>query len=318
VGTYIIKRVIQLVIVLFIVSVLVFVGMRVLPGDPIRMLITRDQQTQYTEERIAELRHEAGLDRNMVVQYVAWIGGVFKGDLGKSILYQTPVRDEMFKRLPVTLHIGLLGWVIGTILGVAAGILCAVKRGTWIDTTVTSLANAGTTVPVFWLALILVYIFALWLGWLPVQGYTSPFENFWLNTRQIIMPVMVLALFPMASICRQTRSAMLGVLHQDYIRTAWSKGLNQRAVIVGHALKNSLIPIITLTGMTLGGVVGGAVFEETVFNIPGMGRLAVTAVQNQDFPYIQGITLFVAFVVLVVNLLVDISYGWLDPRIRYS
>jgi peptide/nickel transport system permease protein len=318
VGTYIIKRLIQLVIVLFIVTVLVFVGMRALPGDPIRMLITSNQQTQYTEEQIAQLRHEAGLDRNMVVQYFSWMGGLFKGDLGKSILYHTPVRDQMVQRLPVSLHIGLLGRVIGTVLGGGAGILCAVKRGTWIDSTVTSLANAGTTVPVFWLALILVYVFALLLGWLPVQGYTSPFEDFGLNTRQIIMPVMCLALFPMAGVCRQTRSAMLGVLHQDYIRTAWSKGLKQRAVILRHALKNSLIPIVTLSGMTLGAVVGGSVFEESVFNIPGMGLLAVTAVNNQDYPYIQGITLLVAFVVLVVNLLVDISYGWLDPRIRYS
>jgi len=318
VTTYIIKRLVQLVVVLVIVSVLVFVGMRALPGDPILMLITRDQQTQLSQEQIDQLRREAGLDRNIAVQYFSWAGGLFKGDMGRSILYKTPVADEIVRRLPITLHIGLLGWIIGTFLGILAGILCAVKRGTWIDTTVTSLANAGTTVPVFWLALILVYIFALWLGWLPVQGYTSPFEDFWLNLRQIIMPVMCLALFPMAGVCRQTRSAMLGVLRQDYIRTAWSKGLRQRAVILRHALKNSLIPIVTLSGMTLGAIVGGAVFEEVVFNIPGIGRLAVTAVQNQDFPYIQGVALLVAFVVLVVNLLVDISYGWLDPRIRYS
>jgi peptide/nickel transport system permease protein len=201
---------------------------------------------------------------------------------------------------------------------VGAGILCAVKRGTWIDTAVTSLANAGTTVPIFWLGLVLVYIFAVWLRWLPVQGYTSPFEDPLLNLRQIIMPVMCLAIFPLASTARQTRSAMLGVLRQDYMRTAWSKGLGQRTVIVRHALKNSLIPIVTLSGMTLAFIVGGAVFEETVFNIPGIGRLAATAVSNQDYPYIQGVALLVAVVVLVVNLLVDISYGWLDPRIRYS
>ena len=316
--SYIIKRVVQLVIVLFIVTVLVFVGMRALPGDPILMMVTRDQQTQMTQAQIDQLRHEAGLDRNIAVQYLFWVGGLFKGDLGKSIVYKTPVADEIMRRLPITLHIGLLGWIIGTFLGVGAGILCAVKRGTWIDTAVTSLANAGTTVPIFWLALVLVYIFAVWLGWLPVQGYTSPFEDPWLNLRQIIMPVMCLALFPLAATARQTRSAMLGVLRQDYMRTAWSKGLGQRTVIVRHALKNSLIPIVTLSGMTLAFIVGGAVFEETVFNIPGIGRLATTAVQNQDYPYIQGVALLVAVVVLVVNLLVDISYGWLDPRIRYS
>ena len=316
-SNYILKRIVQLVIVLFIVSVLVFVGMRALPGDPIRMLVTRDQQTQMSAGQIALLRHQAGLDRNQVVQYVSWMGGIFKGDLGRSIVYKTPVSNEIFRRLPITLEIGLLGWVIGTLLGVGAGILAAVKRGTWVDTTVTSLANAGTTVPIFWLALLLVYVFALWLGWLPVAGYTSPFQDFWGNVQDIVMPVMCAALFSLASTCRQTRSALLGVLRQDYIRTAWSKGLRQRTVILRHALKNSLIPIVTLSGMSLSMIVGGEVFVETVFNIPGIGRLAVESVQNQDYPYIQAIALLVAAVVLSVNLLVDVSYGWLDPRIRY-
>jgi peptide/nickel transport system permease protein len=318
VTTYIIKRIGQLVIVLVIVSVLVFVGMRALPGDPIRMLITRDQLTQMTEEQVEQLRHEAGLDRNVAIQYFSWVGGLFKGDMGRSILYKTPVRDEILRRIPITLHIGLVGWLIGTLLGVGAGMLAAVKRGTWVDTAVTSLANAGTTVPVFWLALVLMYVFALKLGWLPVQGYTSPFDDFWLSTRRLVMPVMCAAIFTVASTCRQTRSALLGVLRQDYIRTAWSKGLRQRAVILRHALKNSLIPIVTLSGMSLSMIIGGEVFVETVFGIPGIGRLAVQAVSSQDYPYIQAIALVVAAVVLVVNLLVDISYGWLDPRIRYS
>jgi peptide/nickel transport system permease protein len=318
VTTYIIKRIAQLVIVLIIVSVLVFVGMRALPGDPIRMLVTRDQLTNMSEAQIAQLRHEAGLDRNIAVQYFSWVGGLFKGDMGRSIVYKTRVSDEIFRRLPITLEIGLLAWIIGTLLGLGAGILAAVKRGSWVDTAVTSVANAGTTVPIFWLALLLMYVFALWLKWLPVQGWTSPFDNLGLNLEKLVMPVMCAALFPLASTCRQTRSALLGVLRQDYIRTAWSKGLRQRAVILRHALKNSLIPIVTLSGMSLSMIVGGEVFIETVFNIPGIGRLAVQAVSNQDYPYIQGIALLVAVVVLVVNLLVDISYGWLDPRIRYS
>jgi peptide/nickel transport system permease protein len=318
VTTYVVKRIGHLVIVLVIVSLLAFWGMRALPGDPISMLVTREQQTQMTEAQIAELRHEAGLDRPMVVQYFSWLGGLLKGDMGTSIVEKTPVGPEIMRRLPVTLYIGLLGWLIGTSIGVLAGILCAVKRGTWVDTAVTSLANAGSTVPIFWLALILVYIFSLWLGWLPVQGFTSPFDDFWLSLRQIIMPVACLAIFPMAAVCRQTRSALLGVLRQDYIRTARSKGLRGRVVIMRHALKNGLIPIITLSGMALGGIVGGAVFVEVVFNIPGIGRLATQAVQNQDYPYIQGIVLVVAAFVLVANLLVDLSYGWLDPRIHHS
>jgi peptide/nickel transport system permease protein len=318
VSNYIIKRVAQLVIVLFIVTVLVFGMMRILPGDPIRMLLSSETQSGYTEAQVQALRHANGLDRNYVVQYVSWMGGVFKGDLGKSISYGTPVRDAILSALPITLEIGLLGWIIGTLLGVSAGVLCAMKRGTSVDTVITALANAGTMVPIFWLALVLMYIFGVKLHWLPVGGWVSPFVDFGGNLRDIVMPVMCLALFPMASIARQTRSAMLGVLHQDYIRTAWSKGLQQRVVVVKHALRNSLIPIVTMSGMVLGGVVGGAVFEETIFGIPGMGQLTVTSVNSQDYPYIQGITLLVAFVVLVVNLLVDISYGWLDPRIRYS
>ncbi len=316
--TYIIKRIIQLVIVLVIVSVLVFVGMRALPGDPIRMLVTKDQLTNMSEAQIAQMRHDAGLDRNIAVQYFTWVGGLFKGDLGRSIVYKTRVSDEIFRRLPRTLEIGLIAWVIGTFLGLGAGILAAVKRGSWIDTAVTSVANAGTTVPIFWLALLLMYVFALWLRWLPVQGWVSPSESLVGNLRHIVMPVMCAALFTVASTCRQTRSSLLGVLRQDYIRTAWSKGLRQRAVILRHALKNSLIPIVTLSGMSLSMIVGGEVFIETVYGIPGIGRLAVEAVNNADYPYIQAIALIVAAVVLTVNLLVDISYGWLDPRIRYS
>jgi peptide/nickel transport system permease protein len=318
VTTYLVRRVWQAIIVLFIVSIVVFFVMRALPGDPILMLVSKETQSAMTEEQIDQLRHEAGLDRNFVVQYFSWVGGLFKGDMGKSILFKTPVADEIFRRLPITLHIGLLGWIIGTLIGIPAGVVCAVKRGSWVDTLVTSLANIGITVPVFWLALILVLVFSLSLHLLPVQGYTSPFEDFWLNLRQIIMPVACLALYPMAGACRQTRSAMLGVLGQDYIRTAWSKGLKRRAVIVHHALKNGLIPVVTLSGMSLSTTVGGSVFVETVFNIPGVGTLAVSSVVNQDYPYIQGVTLIVAIIVLVVNLLVDISYGWFDPRIRYQ
>jgi peptide/nickel transport system permease protein len=181
-----------------------------------------------------------------------------------------------------------------------------------------TLSNLGITIPAFWLGLLLMYFFGLYLKWLPIMGYTSPFQNFWLNSKQLIMPVICLTVFPIASLARQTRSSMLEVLHQDYIRTAWSKGLRERIVIFRHALKNGIIPIITLTGMSVPIIVGGAVVVETVFNIPGMGRLAVTSLQNEDYPYSQGITLIVASVVLITNLIVDIAYSWADPRIRFD
>ena len=316
--TYIIRRLVMMVFVLLIVSILVFVGMRLLPGDPIRMLVTQSELQEYSEEEIEHLRHEFGLDRPLLVQYFSWIGGVFRGDLGMSILHRTPVAGEIIRRLPITMHLGLTAFVIGLFFGLPAGVICAVRRSKWIDTLVTSLANLGITVPHFWLGVMLIFIFGLHLGWLPVQGYTSPFDNLELSLRKLIMPVICLSLFPIASNCRQTRSSMLEVMRQDYIRTAWSKGLRERVVIIKHALKNGLIPIITLSAMGLSMIIGGSVIVETVFNIPGMGRLAVTSVLNHDYPYVQGIILLISAFISIINLVVDLAYGWLDPRIRYN
>ena len=316
--TYIVRRLIMALIVLIIVSLLVFLAMRMLPGDPILMLVTQSEQQEFTEQQIALLRHQFGLDRPLMVQYINWIGGIFHGDLGTSILTRSPVSQEIIRRIPITLHLGLTSFVVGMLIGIPAGVVCAVRRGKWIDTLVTTLANLGITVPAFWLGVMLIYLFGLYLRWLPVQGYVSPFDNFGLSTKGLVMPVICLALFPIASNCRQTRSSMLEVMRQDYIRTAWSKGLREQVIIIRHALKNGLIPIITLAGMGLSMIIGGSVIVETVFNIPGMGRLAVTSVLNQDYPYVQGIILMVATFILLINLLVDLAYGWLDPRIRYS
>jgi peptide/nickel transport system permease protein len=316
--TYIIRRAIMALIVLIIVSMLVFLAMRLLPGDPIRMLVTQSESQEFTEEQVAKLKAEFGLDKPLPVQYVVWIGGIFHGDLGTSILNRSPVSGEIIRRLPITLHIGLTAYVIGLIIGIPFGIIAAVRRGKFIDTFVVTISNLGITIPVFWLGVLMIYGFGLYLRWLPVMGYTSPFDNFALSTKQLVMPVICMCLFPIASLTRQTRSSMLEVMRQDYIRTAWSKGLKERVIIVRHALKNGLIPVITLSGMGLSMLIGGSVIVETVFNIPGMGRLAVTSVLNQDYPYVQGIILIVATFVMLCNLLVDLTYGWLDPRIRFS
>jgi peptide/nickel transport system permease protein len=316
--TYIIRRLILAIIVILIVSLMVFFAMRLLPGDPIRMVASQAEQKEFTEEEIADLRHEFGLDRPLAVQYLSWIKGVLHGDLGTSIMQRIPVTTEIFRRIPITLHIGLTAYIIGILLGIPAGILCAVRRGKLIDSIVTALANIGITIPAFWLGVMLIYLVGLRLGWLPVLGYTSPFDDLGMSTKQLIMPVFCLMLYPLASNTRQTRSSMLEVMRQDYIRTAWSKGLRERSIIIRHALKNGLIPVITLSGIGLSMIIGGSVIVETVFNIPGMGRLAITAIQNQDYPYVQGIILIVASIVMLVNFLVDLAYGWLDPRIRYS
>jgi peptide/nickel transport system permease protein len=301
-----------------IVSALVFFALRLLPGDPIRMLLSQNQQSEITPEQIDLMRHQYGLDKPMIVQYISWLGSVFHGDLGRSLLNHIPVANEILRRLPITLNLGIPAFILGFALGVPAGIICAVRRGRFLDTLVTTLSNIGITIPIFWLGFLLIYIFGLQLHWLPVQGYTSPFEDLWLNVKQVILPVICLAVFPIASTSRQTRSSMLDVIKKDYIRTAWSKGLRERLIILRHALKNSLIPVVTLAGMGLSMIIGGSVIDETVFNIPGMGRLAVQSVFSQDYPYVQGIVLFVALVVLLANLITDIAYSWLDPRIRYS
>jgi peptide/nickel transport system permease protein len=317
-GVYLLNRFIQSIIIVLLVSVIIFLTMRLLPGDPVLMLVTASEAETDTQAQIEQLRRENGLDKPLFVQYFSWLGGVVRGDLGRSILQREPVATEIIRRLPITLNVGLIAFVISIIFGVTGGIICAVRRGTWIDTLVTFFTNLGITVPNFWLGIVLVYIFAVKLGWLPVQGYTSPFTDFAKNIKQIIMPVACLSVFSMASIARQTRSSMLEVLYQDYIRTAWAKGIKERVVILRHGLKNALIPVVTLMGVAFSMIIGGAVVVETVFNIPGMGRLAVASVLNQDYPYVQGITLIVAVTIVLTNLLVDIINSWLDPKIRYD
>jgi peptide/nickel transport system permease protein len=316
--TYIIRRLILAVIVLILVSAFVFLAMRLLPGDPVLMYVSASSLQEITEEQLDALRHEFGLDKTLPFQYLEWISGVLHGDFGTSILNRSPVIQEIVKRLPITFHLGALAFIMAIIIGIPAGVLCAIRRGSWLDNFITTLSNIGITIPVFWLGIILIYIFALYFKWLPVMGYTSPFEDFWLNTRQIIMPVFCLALGPLAGNARQARSSMLEVIHKDYIRTAWSKGLKERTIIMKHALKNGLVPVVTLSGIGVGTILGGSVLIEQVFNIPGMGRLAVTSVMNQDYPYVQAIALIMAMSIVLANLLVDISYGWLDPRVHYS
>jgi peptide/nickel transport system permease protein len=316
--TYIIRRLIQSLIVLFLVSMLVFFAMRLLPGDPILMLVASNELGNQSQEQIQQLKQEYGLDKPIIRQYFDWVGGVFRGDLGVSILNHRPVVEDIFRRLVITLHLGIIAFIFGNLFGVILGVLAAVRRGTWLDSLVTILSNLGMTLPIFWIGILMIYIFGLYFKILPTMGYTSPFENFWLSTQQLVMPVICLTIFPIAGTARQTRSSFLEVMHQDYIRTAWSKGLRERAIIIRHALKNALIPVATLMGMNLSLIVGGAVLIETVFNIPGIGRLLVSSVTSQDYPYVQGIILIIAAFITTVNLVVDLTYGWLDPRIRYS
>jgi peptide/nickel transport system permease protein len=300
------------------ISIIIFLLVRFLPGDPILLYVSQNQLTGLTDADIQNLRAEFGLDKSVPMQYVNWVTNLFRGDFGTSIYYHDSVGTLLAERLPVTAHLGVLSFIISNVVGVLGGLACALRRGGKVDALVTSIANLGISIPSFWLGILLIYVISLRLDWLPICGYTSPFEDFWLNTRQLIMPVLCLSAFSLASITRQTRSSVLEVVRQDYIRTAWSKGLRERTVVMKHTLKNGLIPVVTLGGIQLAYIFGGSVFIESVFNIPGMGRLMVSAIFAQDYPVIQSCTLVVAMTVVLINLLVDISYGWLDPRIRYG
>jgi peptide/nickel transport system permease protein len=317
-GAYIIRRLLQSLIVIIIVTTLVFLSVRLLPGNPILLYLTAMQFESITPEQIKALEHKHGLDKPMFVQYLDWMGEVLHGDLGTSIYHGAPVTDDIKSRLPVSLYLGSIAFVISTIVGITLGTIAAIRRGGWLDNLVTGFGNLGIAVPAFWLAVLLVYFFGLKLHILPVFGYTSPFEDSWLSTKQIILPVFCLVVPTVAGDVRLVRSSMLEVMRQDYIRTAWAKGLRERVILMKHALKNGLVPVITMKGMGIAIIFGGQVFIETIFNIPGMGRLSVSALFDHDYQVIQGVMLVVSSVILLANLLVDLSYGWLDPRVRYG
>ena len=315
---FIIRRLIQAAVVIFIVSIVVFLAMRLLPGDPLLIYMGQRDLNMSTTEQVELLKKKFGLDKPMIVQYIDWITGFFRLDLGRSIHFDTEVITVLKERMPITIHLGILAFIVSGILGLSAGVVAALRRGKAIDTIITVIANFGITVPIFWLAILMIYGFGLKLNWLPVHGYTSPAEDFWLSSKQVIMPVICLAIFSISSIARQTRSSMLEVIRQDYIRTAWAKGLREGIIVSRHALKNGLIPVVTLIGLQVRSIFGGQVLIEKVFNIPGIGRMLVNSVFDQDFAIVQSGVLIISLIVVITNLIVDISYGWLDPRIRYS
>lgn len=315
---YVIRRLLQALIVILIVSVMIFSIIRLLPGDPIEMLVSQNITAEDPEAMVAQIKAEMGLDRPLLEQYFNWLGGAVHGDLGLSILYRYDIGAEIGNRLPITLALGLMAFLIGIIVGPLLGIISAIKRGTWIDNLVTVIANIGITAPAFWVGIILIYILGLNLGILPIYGYTSFFVDPGKSILQSIMPVFVLSLYPIASAARQTRSSVIEVLKEDYVRTAWAKGLSQRVIVVRHVLKNALMPVVTLQGLLIRNIVGGSVIIESVFVIPGMGKLMVDGMLSHDYTVVQGVMLVMAIAVVLTNLLVDLAYGWLDPRIQYD
>ena len=306
------KRIAAILPTLFLVSVLIFGLQQLLPGDPALALAGEDADPQV----IADLRAKFHLDEPIPVRYAHWAGGVLKGDLGESVRIQRPVTQLILEKLPVTIQLAVMALIIAVVIGISAGIASAVLKDTAWDYLANIFALWGLSTPNFWLGILLILLFAVNLGWLPASGYVSPFEDLGENLKSMIMPAFVLGNAIAAVLMRHTRSAMLQVLSSDYVRTARAKGLEERVVILRHALRNALIPIVTLGALQFGELLSGAVLTEQVFSVPGFGKLIVDAVFNRDYSVVQGVVLFTATVYILLNLLADLAYFAINPRMR--
>ena len=311
--TYLVRRILATIPVMGVVAVIVFLLLHLAPGDP-ATLIAGDFATA---EDIARIGKQLGLDRPLPVQFVGWVGQILQGELGTSIFSQLPVSRLIRQRLEPTLVLSMTTLVIAVILAVPVGVLAAWRARTWIDRVVMGFAVCGLSVPVFVLGYLLIYFFAIRLGWLPVQGYVSLTQGLWPCLRSIVLPSLALGSIYMALIARITRASLLEVLQEDYVRTAHAKGLSTLTVVVTHALRNASIPIVTIIGVGLTLLIGGVVITESVFAIPGIGRLTVDAILRRDYPIIQAVILLSSGVYVLVNLVIDLVYTVLDPRIRY-
>ena len=310
---FLVHRLLSTVVVMAIVAVFIFLLLHLSPGDP-AAIIVGDNATQL---QIDAVRKQLGLDDPLAVQFVRWLAGVCKGDLGVSIFSHEPVGKLIGQRIEPTVSLALTTLLLAVVIAVSFGVLAAWKVGTWIDRLVMVLSVLSFSVPVFVVGYLLIYVFSIKLGWLPVQGYAPIGEGFATWIRHLILPSVALGLAYVALIARITRTAMLDVLSEDYIRTARAKGVAMGPVLMKHALKNAGVPIVTVIGIGIALLIGGVVITETVFNIPGVGRLVVDAISQRDYPIIQGVTLIFSGVYVIVNLMVDLSYTLLDPRIRY-
>ncbi|MSQ74158.1 MAG: ABC transporter permease [Rhodoferax sp.] len=310
---FLLKRIASILPTLVVVSMLIFGLQQLLPGDPAKILAGEEQDPTV----VAYLRAKLHLDEPLPVRYGYWIGGVLQGDLGESVRTQQPVLGLVLQKLPVTLELALLAMTIALLIGIPAGIVSAVGRGTVWDTAANVLALWGISTPNFWLGILMIMLFSVQLGWLPASGYVSPFEDLGANLAAMIMPAFVLGNAIAAVLMRHTRSAMLQVMSADYVRTARAKGLSERVVVLKHALRNALTPIITLGALELGTLLSGAVLTEQVFTIPGFGKLIVDAVFNRDYAVVQGVVLVTATTYIVLNLLADLAYFAANPRLRH-
>jgi len=315
VHVYLIQRFITAFLTLFGMSVVIFVLLRLVPGNIVDILFSSAGFVNPAAKQ--EIAHELGLDQPIPIQYGRWLRDIARGDLGKSYRYDIPAWQVIKPRIPVTVELAFFALLVAVFLGVPVGVLSAVRQDTATDYLLRTLSLAGLSMPSFWLGMVIILFLVSWFGWIPSMTYVSPFEDFKAHVLQFLFPALAVGYRSSALIMRITRSSMLDVLREDYIRTAWAKGQREWIVVFGHALRNAMLPIVTVIGIEFAFMIGGLVVTETVFNLPGVARYLVDAILWRDYPVVQNLVMFIAIVVVVANLTVDLLYGWLDPRIRY-
>jgi peptide/nickel transport system permease protein len=321
VRTYVLRRVLLMFPLLVGVSIVVFAMVRILPGDVATLMVAGGQDggaIARNEETIQAIRRSLNLDQPLHVQYALWLGQVARGDLGQSYWTKRPIVEEIGRALPITIELAVLSVLIAVLVGLPLGVLSAVRQDTGLDYTGRLFSIGALSLPDFWIGTMLVLFPLLWFGWIPTIRYTPLLVDPWANIQQMIFPALALGVHNSGPIMRITRSSMLEVLRQDYVRTAWAKGLREAQVVWGHALKNASIPVLSLIGLRLGRLLGGTVVLEQIFVLPGLGLLVLGAITERDYPLLQGVVILFAGIFLVVNLIVDLLYAWLDPRIRFT
>ncbi|MCH8988196.1 MAG: ABC transporter permease [Chloroflexi bacterium] len=316
-SQYALKRVGLFIPTVLLLTIIVFALMSLIPGDP-ALAILSDGEGSYTQRELDNLRHELGTDRPIAVQYVDWIGGALKGDFGDSLWFNAPVMTELKHRIPRTLELAVLAIVLAVGLSVPLGVFSAIRPDGWLDHASRVFSLVGVSIPNFLAAILLILFLVRTFGWLPPLGYAELWNDPLTNLKQMAFPALALAFYDMAFIARVTRSSMMEIIREDYMRTARAKGLSERVVVMRHGLKNAALPILTMTGWQFGRLFEGAIIIETIFLIPGMGRILIEAVFQFDFPMIQAVIVIIGVGILTINLAVDLLYGWLDPRIRYG
>ncbi|MBI2906856.1 MAG: ABC transporter permease [Chloroflexi bacterium] len=315
---YIARRLLMAIPTLIGVSLIIFAIMRIMPGDVAIMVLGGGGFADIKEEDLIALRRELGTDRPLHEQYLSWVGGLVRGDLGKSLKTHEPIGDMVRDRLPLSVELSLLATLVSSLIAIPLGIACAVRQDSWVDYILRVFSIIGLAMPIFWTGVMILLGMALFFNRTPPLGFASLFEDPVKNLQQLVWPAVAMGYFNVAAVSRMTRSCMLEVMRQDYIRTAWSKGLRELLIISRHALKNAMLPVVTLVGIQFAHLMGGAVIMETVFSLPGMGRALIDAIIYRDYTVVQSIIVVFAFIILMANLVVDLLYGQLDPRIRYQ